>query len=452
MHIMGIENRWEATILFLGDMALFYLALWVSLVLRYFELPDVESMYLHIVPFSIIFVIWALSFFIAGLYDKHTLLLRKRLPPLILKTQTWNSILAVLFFYFIPFFRITPKTNLFIYLIVSFLFILGWRLSVVAFADPGLREKAILIGTGAEMHELEYEVNKNPRYHINFVRTIDVEKVNEADFKNEIINTIYAGGVTTVVVDLQNDKVSTLIPHLYNLIFLKIRFVDKYKIYEEVFDREPLSLLGDSWFLENISQAPHVIYDTFKRVMDIILSLTLGIVSLALYPFVWFAIKLDDGGVIFTYQNRVGQDKRIVRLMKFRTMTTNDQGQWSHGVENKITRVGYFLRKTRIDELPQLWNVLAGDISMIGPRPEFFEPTEEYAKQIPYYNVRYLIKPGLSGWAQIYQKEAPHHDVDIEQTRVKLSYDLYYIKNRSVWLDIKIALKTIKTLLSRTGI
>ncbi|MBI5005161.1 MAG: sugar transferase [Candidatus Lloydbacteria bacterium] len=231
-----------------------------------------------------------------------------------------------------------------------------------------------------------------------------------------------------------------------------MRFVDKYKVYEEVFDREPLSLLGDSWFLENISQAPHLIYDMFKRLMDMMISFLLGVLSLVLYPFVWIAIKLDDGGALFTYQNRVGQDKKNIRLIKFRTMTTNDQGRWGRGMKNEVTRIGKFLRKTRIDELPQLWNVLAGDISLIGPRPEFREPAEAYATQIPYYNIRYLIKPGLSGWAQIYQKEAPHHDVDIEQTREKLSYDLYYIKNRSFWLDIKIALKTVKTLLSQTGI
>jgi len=448
---MRIGNKWETAILFLGDIALLYAALWITLILRDFTIPSQNTIDLHLFPFSIIFIIWVLSFFIAGLYDKHTLLLRKRLPYLILKTQALNSVLAVLFFYFISIFKITPKTNLFIYLGVSFIFILAWRLSSSIFISPLRREKAVLIGTGTETRELEEEINKNPRYHINLIRSIDVEKVNETDFRDEIINTIYAEGVTTIIIDLQNDKVAPLVPHLYNLIFSKIRFVDKYKIYEEVFDREPLSLLGDSWFLENISRSPHAMYDVFKRIMDIILSFVLWVISFVFYPFIFLAIKIDDGGSVFTHQNRVGRDKKPIRLLKFRTMITNDQGKWSAGVKNKVTYVGKFLRKTRIDELPQLWNVLTGDISLIGPRPEFQEPAQVYAKEIPYYNVRYLIKPGLSGWAQIYQKEAPHHDVDIEQTRVKLSYDIYYIKNRSVWLDIKIALKTIKTLLSRSG-
>ena len=118
---------------------------------------------------------------------------------------------------------------------------------------------------------------------------------------------------------------------------------------------------------------------------------------------------------------------------------------------NRVTRVGNLLRKTRLDEFPQLWNVLKGDISLIGPRPEFPDAVKHYTDEIPYYNVRHLIKPGLSGWAQIYQEQHPHHGVDTFRTADKLSYDLYYIKNRSFLLDIKIALRTVKTLASIAG-
>jgi lipopolysaccharide/colanic/teichoic acid biosynthesis glycosyltransferase len=126
-----------------------------------------------------------------------------------------------------------------------------------------------------------------------------------------------------------------------------------------------------------------------------------------------------------------------------------DEGKQLGQNENKITRVGKFLRVSRIDELPQLWNVLRGDLSLIGPRPEFPKLVELYHEQIPYYNMRHLIKPGLSGWAQVHHDTPPQ---SIEETKEKLSYDLYYLKNRSIALDLKIALKTIKTLLSRTGI
>jgi lipopolysaccharide/colanic/teichoic acid biosynthesis glycosyltransferase len=117
-----------------------------------------------------------------------------------------------------------------------------------------------------------------------------------------------------------------------------------------------------------------------------------------------------------------------------------------------VTRAGKFLRKSRIDELPQLWNILAGDLSLIGPRPELPSGVAIYDKEIPYYNIRHLIKPGLSGWAQTHQELHPHHGPEVSLTKEKLTYDIYYIKNRSFWLDIKIALKTIKSLLSRTGI
>jgi lipopolysaccharide/colanic/teichoic acid biosynthesis glycosyltransferase len=119
--------------------------------------------------------------------------------------------------------------------------------------------------------------------------------------------------------------------------------------------------------------------------------------------------------------------------------------------KEKITRVGNFIRKTRLDELPQFFNVLIGDLSFIGPRPEKPELAFTYESEIPFYNVRHLVKPGLSGWAQIYQDNPPKFGLNIEDTKTKLAYDLYYIKNRSLLLDLKIALRTIKTLLSRTG-
>jgi lipopolysaccharide/colanic/teichoic acid biosynthesis glycosyltransferase len=178
--------------------------------------------------------------------------------------------------------------------------------------------------------------------------------------------------------------------------------------------------------------------------MDVSISLVLGVISLAVYPFVYLAIKLDDGGTVFFKQDRIGRGGRVIKIIKFRTM--------SEGVHPQVTRVGDMLRKIRIDELPQLWNILRGDISLVGPRPELPDLVKLYEKEIPYYSVRHLLKPGLSGWAQIHQEKPPKFDVGYDETKTKLSYDLYYIKNRSFMLDLKIALQTIKTILSRSGI
>jgi lipopolysaccharide/colanic/teichoic acid biosynthesis glycosyltransferase len=170
------------------------------------------------------------------------------------------------------------------------------------------------------------------------------------------------------------------------------------------------------------------------------------------------AIKIDDGKEIFIKQERIGQNNNIINIIKFRTMSINDgvveQGEKEESISRvqHVTRVGRWLRASRIDELPQLWNVLKGDISLIGPRPELPNLVKLYEKEISFYNVRHLIKPGLSGWAQIYQKTPPKFSTDYDQTKTKLSYDLFYIKNRSFWLDIKIALKTIRELVSRRGV
>ena len=186
--------------------------------------------------------------------------------------------------------------------------------------------------------------------------------------------------------------------------------------------------------------------------MDAVASLLLGTLSFMLYPFVYIAIKLDDGGRIFVMQERVGQGGNIIRTIKFRTMSRDDAGLSALKEGNKVTRVGSFLRSTRIDELPQLWNVFRGEMSLIGPRPELPSLVAVYEREVPYYNIRHLIKPGLSGWAQLYHKTPPKVDANKEETATKLSYDLYYLKNRSFWLDLKIALKTVKVLLSRSGV
>ncbi len=449
---MSSISKKEAVLLFLGDIFLFVFSLWLALYLRYGEIPSGQLFGVHIVPFSILFVVWFLVYFIAGLYEKHTLILKNKLPSVIFNAQFVNSLFAIVFFYFIPFFGITPKTILFIYLIISFVCILGWRLYGINFLGSNKREPALLVGSGGEMKELLDEVNGNDRYGIQFVSSVDVSDISGIDIQDEIVRPIYADGIKIIAVDFSHENVSPLLPHLYNLIFSKVSFIDSHRIYEDIFDRIPLSLVTYSWFLENISVSPKFTYDFLKRVMDMIVSFVLGTVSLVVYPFVWLAIKFDDGGKIFIKQERIGQNNHMVKIIKFRTMTVDDGGDGDARREKKITRVGRYLRALRIDELPQLWNVLIGDISLIGPRPELPRLVDLYEKEISFYNVRHLIKPGLSGWAQIYQKTPPKFSTDYDQTKTKLSYDLFYIKNRSFWLDIKIALKTIRELVSRRGV
>lgn len=449
---MNLSKRKDFLVLLGGDVAFLLASLWISLLLRNVAPPSRELFLTHVAPFSLLFVAWVAVFYIAGLYEKHTTIIQSKLPSVLGAAQLANSAVAVVFFYFIPFFGITPKTILFIYLFVSFALILFWRTYGYFALGSKKQVNAILIGSGEEVKELVAEVNNNPIYNLRFVSSVDLERADESGFWREIVAKVYAEEVSVIAIDLSHKNVEPVLPHLYNLIFSNVNFIDMHKVYEDIFDRVPLSLLRYNWFLENVSTNPRTAYDAVKRLMDIVLSFILFTPSLIIYPLVWLAIKLDDGGPLFIVQERVGEDNRVVKILKFRSMTHDDKGAYGTDTRpNQVTRVGAFLRKSRLDELPQLVNVMKGDLSLIGPRPELPSLVKHYTEEIPYYNVRHLIKPGLSGWAQIYHDTHPHHEVATEETKQKLSYDLYYIKNRSLLLDLKIALRTIRTLLSIAG-
>jgi len=449
-----LQNRAEALSLFFGDVLILYLALLLTLFVRYGASAfDFERMLLlHLVPFSILFVLWTLVFFIAGLYEKHTLFLQKQLPQLLSRALTVNVLIAVLFFYFVPTLKITPRVNLFIYLLVSSALLLFWRRYRLQRVRSGEKQRAAIIGSGEEMERIVGEINHNPRYQITFNFLVNTATTPELRAE-DIVRRIHGERITLVVLDMHNSRIAPLLPHLYNLLFNRVQFIDMYKIYEDMFDCIPLSLIRYNWFLEHISlSSPRYTYDFLKRLMDSVVSLVLGILSLALYPLVYAAVKLEDGGPLFVFQERVGLNNKVMRTIKFRTMSRDDGGLPELKRGNKTTRIGAFLRRTRVDELPQLLNVFRGEMSLIGPRPELPSLVKVYEQEVPHYNIRHLIKPGLSGWAQLYHKTPPKVDANSAETEVKLSYDLYYLKNHSFGLDIKIALKTIKVLLSRSGV
>ena len=449
-----IRNKKEPILLFLGDIALFYGALWVTLFIRYAQAPTARLWATHVWPFTLLFIVWIGVFYIAGLYGKHTLVMKRRLPARILRVQLFNVMLAVAFFYFIPFLGITPKTNLFIYLLVSFVLILLWRLYGQETLGFRRRQKALLIGSGTELKELRNEIVHNRRYNLEAISWIDLDEVDALDFEKDVVERIYAESVSVVAISMHNKKVEPYLPRLYNLMFAGVGFVDMHKVYEDIFDRVPLSVLRHSWFLENISLSPRRSYDVLKRAIDLMISLAGGVLTLPLYPLIWLALKLDDGGPLFIEQERIGQNNRPIRILKFRSMQVDPGASPLEKEKNyvRVTRVGRWLRKSRIDELPQLWAVVRGDLSLVGPRPELPELAAEYDKQVPYYHVRHLIKPGLSGWAQLYHEAHPHHGADVEETKNKLSYDLFYIKNRSLSLDVEIIMKTLRVLVSRSGL
>ena len=449
---MGERAR-ELIILIVGDILLFNFALWVTLLIRYVEIPTMERLALHVPPFLIFSAVWLGIFFILGLYDKHTNLLKKLLVSRIIYAQIINVVVASVLFFTIPF-GITPKLNLVIYLVISTAFLSVWRLWLVPNFRNKRRQKAILIADGDEAVELADEINNNDRYSYYFSRIIDEEMLAKTEnFESKILSLIERDKIDLIVANPRGNTIKTFLPTLFDLSFLrfKLTFIDFNRLYEDTFDKVPVKALKYEWFIANISQSKKTLYDSLKRTMDFLGALMLLVPTAVAFPFIALAIKLEDKGDLFYTTTRVGQFDEPIEIYKFRTKNGADSGSEALKSELVDTKVGTFLRKTRLDELPQLINVLRGDLSFIGPRPEMPALAEVYAKEIPFYNTRHFLKPGLSGWAQINDLDAPRGGVDIARTTSKLSYDLYYLEQRSIVLDAHIALKTLATLILRTG-
>jgi lipopolysaccharide/colanic/teichoic acid biosynthesis glycosyltransferase len=327
---------------------------------------------------------------------------------------------------------------------------------------PRHTRRAVLIADGEEAIELVDEVNNNPRYSYHFLRIIDQKTANATpDFSQKLLDLIHREKIEVIVADPHATYVEQVLPNIFQMTFeqFEITFFNFYNMYESTFDRVPLSALRYDWFLAHVSQSKSILYNTVKRLLDIVGAVILGVIFLLLLPFIALAIRLEGRGEIFITQERLGQYNRRIRVYKLRTMTANQAASSTWTTEdtkrgNTITRVGAFLRKTSIDEVPQVWNILKGEMSLIGPRNDILGLAERLAKEIPYYAIRNFVKPGVSGWAQTHQ----HYMGDnispqsLEETQMRLAYDLYYVKNKSLLLDLEIALRTVKTLLSRFGI
>jgi lipopolysaccharide/colanic/teichoic acid biosynthesis glycosyltransferase len=425
----------------LGDMAIFLASLWASLALRYFALPSSEVYMEHVVAFFPLFILWLCLYVIGGLYDRHLRFSKSKLPGKLWMAQTINVVIAFLYFYALQTSDIAaglaPKTILALYLVISGVLITLWRVYVYPKFTENRPLRVLCIGSVTDTARF---VESEVRLRASGIDLHVYTSLSDFELNKELNKDGAIQKIDVVVSNSFDANYKAVSQIVYDLMFDGVTYMDLSDFYEAI---------DESWFLKHVSVTRRFVYDFLKRIMDIIVALPLAILSIVWYPIVYIAIKLEDRGPIFIFQNRVGENGKIVKIIKFRSMSVSDEGKWVTKNDNRITKVGKIIRKTRIDELPQLINVLFGDLSLIGPRPELPTLVDLYKKEIPHYHVRHLIKPGLSGWAQIHHDVPPH---SIEETKVKLSYDLYYIKNRGLMLDLKIAFATIKTLLSRTGI
>jgi len=445
-----------------SDLVAFYGALTVVLFLRYGRSDFVAQWSYHIIPFSVLLVVWVFALYIANLYDPRMMRNDREFYERLGQAMIFAGVTSLLFFYLIPFFGIAPKRNLFLFLVALALLMWGMRSLYNRIIATGAKKQLLIVGLNHEALELATLITENPQLGYN-VRAL--VRLRQEDLPLDTVHTrwniiddlatadraISAHEIDTVVISPSAYQMHEVVSLFYGALSRQIDFVSLVTLSEQLTGRVPLGSINQAWFLDNIAEGSKKRLETLKRVTDITSSILLGIPTLILIPIIALFLRLDSRGPIFFRQKRTGRGGIPFHIIKFRTMRTDAEtatgAVWATENDPRVTRLGRLLRKTRIDELPQLWNILRGDMSLIGPRAERPEFDAQLASQIPFYRERYLIKPGLSGWAQInYPYGASPADA-LE----KLQYDLFYIKHRSLALDLEIILKTISISLRRSG-
>ncbi len=442
---MIIRHTPGRLILLVADCFILFISLYIAISLRSQNTLSLQDFLSFVGPFTIIIAVSVSIFYGYGLYDKPTLRLIRELNKVILTSQILVVVCATILFYSLPVLGIAPKTILLLYVSISSILMSVWRRYAFSLVLHYRKQKSIIIGSGETFHKLVDELSRNPHIGITLLSVIDVDTY---DMK-KLPRVLETTKPNSIIIDMRDQRIKPLFDAVYTELFNGAVVMDIVDVYEDVFDMVPLDLINQDWIFRSINVSRR--YDGLKRFIDIVLASPAAIVvGVFIFPFVYLAIKIEDGGPIVYSHLRIGKNGKPFRVYKFRSMEnlpTNEVNE-----TKKVTRVGSFIRKTRIDELPQLWNVIRGDVSLIGPRPETPNLVQEYAKSVPFYNVRHIVRPGLSGWAQTQQHEAPKFGIDIKQTKTKLAYDMYYLEHSSLLTDLSIILRTIKVLMSKSGV
>ena len=271
---------------------------------------------------------------------------------------------------------------------------------------------------------------------------------------SDLLTIIDSTGATDLIVAIQGEMHGALFQSLLDAQERGVEISRLAVVYEELLGRVPIEHLEADWLLRSFVDELRVsgLYLLGKRLIDFV-GASLGLLAFAvLLPWVALAILVESGRPLFYRQERLGQGGRRYNLLKLRTMRqdaeADGQARWAESGDPRMTGVGRFLRRTHLDEFPQFWNVLLGSMSLVGPRPERPELVADLEKKIPFYRARLLVKPGVTGWAQVnYGKGS-----SIEGSAEKLEFDLYYIKHRSLWMDLRIVLRTVGAVFGFRGV
>ncbi len=351
-----------------------------------------------------------------------------------------------------------PRTMFVMQMLINLALALGWRFFYFWFSRRYVAVPETVIFLGAAMAQRARRVLTEYRPEARILGYAGEGGADPADAgawlgpAEEIFSIIEKHRPTKVIV-LDSFYLDSDIAHgLFAAKLRGLKIDDMRGLYERLAARVPVDLIGDEWLLlENgFNLTPTDSLSRFKRTFDICFALALLIVTSPILLLAALCVRLESPGAVVFRQNRVGLHGDEFTLYKIRSMRMDAEKNgavWASKNDPRVTRVGKFIRKTRIDELPQLINVLKGDMSVIGPRPERMDFVKELAQKLPYYDVRHTVRPGITGWAQVCYP----YGASLEDSRLKLEYDLFYIKHLSIMLEVKILLKTIGVVLFPKG-
>ncbi|PIR44384.1 hypothetical protein COV23_00110 [Candidatus Wolfebacteria bacterium CG10_big_fil_rev_8_21_14_0_10_31_9] len=442
-------SKIKTFVIFAGDILIFYVSLAVSLFIRRpFGDQNFENFFkMHLWPFTLVLLIWIFVFYLADLYNARSFKNNFSLIKIFAFSIVISTALSSIFFYLFPYPGVSPKTSLIIFAITFGILGFLWRyIFNYANTNAGFTENIIFIipdKNSIDLNNTIAHIESNPQLGYKIIN-----KIKEADIsvKSFLSSPTAPQNNNLIVIPahlLENEKITKII---YNSITTGAKAITFSNFYEMIFKKVPLSELNESWFVENIFQK-HPIYDIIRRPIEFIISLVLIIILFPIFLILWILAKVASKGPAIYKHIRISKNKREFMFYKFRSMAKDHTPALLDQSTAKITPIGKLLRKTHFDELPQLFNILKGDLSFVGPRPDFIDYFNELNKQIPYYDIRTAITPGITGWAQVNYPIT----VSLEQTKERLSYDLFYLKNRSFLLDLVILIKTIRIIFTASG-
>jgi exopolysaccharide biosynthesis polyprenyl glycosylphosphotransferase len=462
---MSLPISERRVLLLLGDASvvngavLAALYLWTRVGTPTFDISFVRR---HWLWFPVLTALWWLLAYLGDLYNVPTA--GQRLE--VTRRLGWAG-MALLFIYLLAYFLLPrdalPRLFFLFFAGVSLVGLFLWRwLYASVFTLPPFRRRVLIAGAGWAGRTIAQVLTEhgNGDYAIVGFVDDDPEKQGQRVDRWSVVGS--SRDMSHIIRVYQVDKVVAAVTHQIGgdlfqaLMDCRAGGVDVMRMpefYEKLTRRVPVEHIERGWVVESMNNLRPLTRPArgIKRVLDIVLGIAGAAILLTLLPFLALAITLDSPGPIFYRQTRCGKGGKRFRVWKLRTMIPNAEAdgkpQWAKDDDERITWVGRILRRTRLDELPQVINVLQGDMSMVGPRPERPGFIEELQEKIPFYRTRLTVKPGLTGWAQIHYG----YGNSVEDSLIKLQYDLYYIRHWSLWLDIYVILKTISVVLSLRG-